>query len=104
MSGHVRLAGVFVLVATALLAVSCARISTPTAAPGGIPAEDLASRSTVPAEWGDLVSVSSVAEYPELAQLWFQAADGTVRYAVVSLRTQEILNVHAIRRAGEVTP
>lgn len=104
MSGRVRLAGALVLTALVLLAVSCAKISTPTAAPGGIPAESVASRGTAPADWGDLVSVSSVAEYPELVQLWFQAADGTVRYAVVSLRTQEILNVHAIRRGGEVTP
>lgn len=104
MSGHVRLAGALALVLAALFAGSCAKISTPTAAPGGIPAESVASRSTVPAEWGDLVSVSSVAEYPELAQLWFQAADGTVRYAVISLRTQEILNAHAIRRGGEVAP
>jgi hypothetical protein len=45
-----------------------------------------------------------LAEYPDLAQLWFRAADGSVRYVVVSLRSQEILNAHVIRRAVEVAP
>ena len=58
----------------------------------------------MPAEWGDLVSVSGLAEYPELAQLWFRATDGSVRYAVVSLRSHEILNAHVIRRERGVTP
>ncbi len=98
MSGRVRVAGTLVLVIVALSVVSCAKISTPTQAPGGIPSEVLASRASVPAEWGNLVSVSSVAEYPDLAQLWFQGTDGTVRYAVVSLRSHEILNAHAINR------
>jgi hypothetical protein len=104
MSGHIRLAGVLVLGATVLAAASCARISTPTVAAGGIPTERLTSRDIVPAEWGELVSVSSVAEYPDLAQLWFRATDGSVRYVVVSLRRQEILNAHVIRRAAEVAP
>jgi hypothetical protein len=104
MSSRVRAAGILVLAILALLAASCAKISAPSAAPGGIPAETLDSRSEVPAAWGDLVSVSSVAEYPELAQLWFRAADGTVRYVVVSLRTHEILNAHVIRPAPEVRP
>ena len=104
MSGRVRLAGALALVLAALFAGSCAKISTPTAAPGGIPAEKLVSRSTVPAEWGDLVSVSGVPEYPELAQLWFRATDGSVRYVVVSLRSHEVLNAHVIRREREVAP
>jgi hypothetical protein len=90
-------------VAVALLTASCARISEPTVTPGGIPDEALASRGTLPAAWGELVSVSSVPAYPELAQLWFQAGDGTVRYAVVSLRTHEVLNAHVIRRQQEVS-
>jgi hypothetical protein len=104
MSGRIRAAGILVLAVLALLAASCARISEPVAVPGGIPAETLASRGTVPAAWGDLVAVSSVAEYPELAQLWFRAADGTVRYAVVNLRNHEIHNAHVIRRGTEVAP
>ena len=104
MSGPVRAAGILVLAVLAVLGASCARLSEPVGGLGGIPAENLEARDTVPAAWGDLVSVSSVAEYPELAQLWFRAADGTVRYAVVSLRTHEILNAHVIRRATEVAP
>ena len=103
MSGRVRLAGALVLVTLVLLVASCARISEQTAVPGGIPDEALASRGTLPAAWGDLVSVSSVPQYPELAQLWFRGADGTIRYAVVSLRTHEILNAHVIRRDAEVS-
>ena len=61
MSGRFRAAGILVLAVLALLAASCARISEPVAVPGGIPAETLASRCTVPAAWGDLVAVSSVA-------------------------------------------
>lgn len=104
MSGRNRAAGILVLAVLAMLAASCARLSDPVAAPGGIPTETLESRGTVPAAWGDLVSVSSVAEYPELAQLWFRATDGTVRYAVVNVRSHEILNAHVIRRGPEVAP
>jgi len=104
MPGRFRLAGVLGLALAVVLAVSCAKISTPTATPGGIPGETLTSHSAVPASWGNLVSVSSVPAYPELAQLWFQATDGTVRYAVVSLRTHEVLNAHVIHRGQEATP
>ena len=104
MSDRVRVAGFVVLVMTALLVASCARTSNPTVVAGGIPGEDLASRSTLPAEWGELVSVSSAAAYPELVQLWFRGGDGTVRYTVVSLRSHQVLNAHVIRRTQGAQP
>lgn len=99
MSRHSRVAGLLLLAVLALLAASCTKLSTPTALGGGIPVEVLGAKSTVPAEWGSLISVSGVAEYPDLVQLWFQDRDGTVRYAVVSLRRHQLLNAHVIRRS-----
>ena len=98
MSRRHRVAGILVLVIGALLTASCAKMSAPTATPGGIPTEVLTARDTVPLEWGSLVSVSSVAEYPDLVQLWFEDREGTIRYVVMSLRTHELRNAHVIRR------
>jgi hypothetical protein len=89
---------VLVLLVGVLLTASCAKLSAPTTTPGGIPAEVLEAKDLVPQAWGNLVTVSSVAEYPDLVQLWFQDQDGTVRYVVMSLRTHELRNAHVLRR------
>jgi hypothetical protein len=98
MTRCIRVAGILALVIVALLLGSCTKLTSTKVTPGGIPVETLATHDVVPAEWGNLVSVSSVTEFPDLAQLWFQDGDGNVRYVVVSLRSHELLNAHVIRR------
>ena len=60
--------------------------------------------SDAPRRLGWLRRVSSAAAYPELVQLWFRGGDGTVRYAVVSLRSHQVLNAHVIRRTQGAQP
>jgi len=41
--------------------------------------EFMAPLSAVPAEYGDLIAVTSLSDYPGWFQLWYQSEDGTVR-------------------------
>jgi hypothetical protein len=52
----------------------------------------------VPAAWGDLVAVSSIGDYPDLVQLYFQDEQKTVRQVVMRVKTGELLNTFVIRR------
>jgi hypothetical protein len=76
-------------------ASSCRKIQAPAE---GVPGETLTGATTLPAEWGRLVSVSSEATHPDLAQLWFQDDSGTVRMVVYRIGTGELVNVRIFRR------
>jgi hypothetical protein len=58
----------------------------------------LADSSTLPSEWGNLVSVSNSTSYPELIQLWFQDRAGNVRMVVFGLDNGKIRHVTLMRR------
>jgi hypothetical protein len=85
------------LLAVAVCSVlSCRKIETPTGA--GVPSQSLIGTTSIPAEWGQLISVGSEATHPGLVQLWFQDNSGTVRMVVYRLDTGELLNVRLLRR------
>ncbi len=73
-----------------LLLLSCSQL--PQALPageGGLPTESLKDLTSVPPEWGNLVSVTSSIKGDNAGlyfQLWFQDGEGNVR--VVSLDPQ----------------
>jgi hypothetical protein len=92
-----RTAGILLLPALLLLA-SCRRIDTPIARGDALPQEPMQPTSAIPASWGNLVSVSSAALYPDLVQLWFQDAGGNLRMAVFNVETNQLLNSTQIRR------
>jgi len=92
-----RAAAFLVAGVSALLSASCAKLSeSPEAAQKGVKAVELTDDSTVPAEWGDLTAVSSVAESPGYLQLWFQDTEGTVRMVWYNVRE------HRLSRNGRV--
>jgi hypothetical protein len=92
-----RTAVVLVLAATVLSISSCRKLETP-AASGKLPHQTLANATTLPADWGNLVSVTNAAFYPDLLQLWFQDRDGNVRMVVYSLSTSGFLHATLVRR------
>ena len=68
------LAGVLLIV---LLSLSCAKLpETPSAITGGMKMEVLQLGNTIPLQWGDLIAVSSVNQYPAWVQLWFKDKEG----------------------------
>lgn len=76
----VAIAAIIVLL---VFALSCER-TTPEV---GIDADSLTELQNIPIEFGDLVAVTSMTEYPNWVQLWFQNGDGVirmVRYQLIS--------------------
>ena len=66
------LAGMFLIV----LLLSCTKIPEPIESNLGM--QELPLGNTLPAQWGNLVAVTSASEYPSYVQLWFQDKDGNV--------------------------
>lgn len=62
---------------------------------------DLATKlETIPAEYGRLVAVTSVPEYPGWFQLWFEDTTGTIRMARIHVTQNQILrDVEVIPRS-----
>jgi len=69
------------------LPLSCTRLdqATPTGTTS-LAMEELPADGSIPAHYGDLVSVISLDEYPNMAHLWFQDGEGTIRMVQYSLR------------------
>jgi len=62
------------------LSLSCAKIGEPVVPGGGdLVFKAMPSLDSIPLEYGNLVSVSSVAGYPYYVQLWFQDENGIIR-------------------------
>lgn len=63
-----------------LFATSCADLTpvpTPVAS-GPLTRDDITLTSAIPAEYGDLIAVTTAEIYPNWAQLWFQKEDKTI--------------------------
>jgi hypothetical protein len=69
-----------------LATLSCQRISSE---PSGVNLVDLKS---IPASYGDLISVTSIPAYPEWVQMWFQDNTGTIRIIRVSFSDNRMVN------------
>ncbi len=91
-----RTAAILMLPTLVLLSGSCRRI--PAHRTHAIPREAMVPSTSIPANWGNLVGVTSAANYPELVQLWFQDNSGGVRLVVFSLEENELLNSSLIPR------
>jgi hypothetical protein len=78
-----------------LLPLACTRL--PKFAPeaeGGTPTDALKDSTSVPPEWGTLVSVTSMTtpdNSVQYFQLWFQDKDGTVRVVSYDPRTNHLM-------------
>jgi hypothetical protein len=85
-----------------LLPLSCTRLARfVPEAEGGVPAAPLKDLRSVPLEWGNLVSVTSVTTgtSPEQLQyLWFQDKEGNVRVVIFDLRTNQFRSIAGLFR------
>lgn len=77
----------FLLVSLVFCGLSCTRLDQETAiGTRFLASEELPGDGSIPAHYGDLVSVSSLNEYPNTVQLWFQDEEGTLRMVQYSSR------------------
>jgi hypothetical protein len=76
----------------------CRRLGPPEARAKVAVTETLPSGDVVPTEWGRLVSVSSIADYTDLVQLWFEDGGGAIRIVVFRVSTGELLSARRISR------
>ena len=60
---------------------SCERISS----------EQVTELKSIPLEYGSLVSVTTHAEYPGWAQLWFEDVNNTIRIIRVNFQKEKII-------------
>ncbi len=90
-----RAAIYFVVIASVLLTFSCARLEEPLLK-GDVAKEVMPYADSIPTQWGNLISVSSVAKYKSAVQLWFQDDKGHVRmisYNIQSSRFGEVFSL-----------
>ena len=78
-------------VATALflVALSCAELPGPETGGEQVPQETLPSPVAIPAEWGDLVSVTTGVRFASGSLLWFEDQAGTVRMVGTPLQMSD---------------
>lgn len=78
--------GIFLILMTiVLLTLSCAKVGS-VSGEGDLVSEALPNVDSIPSKYGNLVSVSSVTEYPDWVQLWFQDENGNIRMVRYSVR------------------
>jgi hypothetical protein len=90
--------GLALVLALAVMATACQKLPDQSAGGAQLPRETLTRPDAIPAAWGNLVAVSSVDQYPDLVQLWFQDEQKVIRVVVMRPATMAILNASVIRR------
>lgn len=77
-----------------LFTFSCTRLPEESIAIEGekIAKVKLAHLDSIPSKWGNLISVSSVPEYPTTVQLWFQDENGNVRMVPYSINRNQLIS------------
>ena len=73
-----------------LLVGSCADLNPDSENIGPLAMDDRVLTDSIPAEYGDLISVTTAAEYPGIAQLWFQKDDKTIVTVFVHYNTHHL--------------
>jgi hypothetical protein len=58
---------------------------------GELPRQTLPFKDAIPADFGDLVAVTSHAEYPTWSQAWFVRADKSIVVVWINSRTGKML-------------
>jgi len=92
------LVGALILVGVVAVVSGCRKIGLPEVHGRAAVEETLPSGDVVPAAWGRLAGVSSIGDYPDLAQLWFEDGNGVIRIVVFRVSTGELLKARRLAR------
>ena len=90
--------GAVVLVGIVVALSGCRKLGPPETRSQVAVVEELPSGDVVPADWGRLVGVSSIPDYTDLVQLWFEDGGGVIRIVVFRVATGELLSARRISR------
>ena len=70
-----------------LFPLSCTKLDqVTTIGTSSLAMEELPGDGSIPADYGNLISVSSLDQYPTMVQLWFQNEDGDLRMVQYSFK------------------
>jgi hypothetical protein len=92
------------VLALILGATSCQPLPTkPTLARGPLQLEDIQYTDAIPLDYGTLVGVTSLPDYPYTAGLWFEKADKTIVFVKVNVSLGKIEKTALLlpRRTGD---
>ena len=93
---------IFILIALLLLTANCRKVVTDVPPPGQLEKISLKHLDLIPLEYGELVSVTTHAQYEGWAQLWFVDEERTIRMVRVQFHTNRLHeNVLTIPRKSE---
>jgi len=68
-----------VIVILGITLMSCEKLpTTPEQDKQGLKMESTQLVRSIPSEWGNLIAVSNVSQFPVMVQLWFQDNDGNI--------------------------
>ena len=81
---------IFIMILFFFMTWSCQRVAQESEEVGKLKRVNLTDVSGIPSEFGKLISVTSVAEYPRIMQMWFEDSIGTVRVVRVSMQRNKI--------------
>lgn len=81
---------ILIMILFFFMAWSCQRVAQESEDMGKLERINLTDVSAIPSEFGKLMSVTSVAEYPRIMQMWFEDSIGTVRVVRVSMQRNKI--------------
>ena len=88
-----------------IIAVSCVAFSCQRTVPA-LDRNIVTELKDIPLEYGSLISVTTMAEYPGWFQLWFQADDGTINIVrmqfAASMMHRDVRTIPRSRTAIEV--
>ena len=77
---------IFVMVLLFWGAWACQKITPEGVEKGELQRTELATVEAIPAEYGKLISATSLVAYPNIVQLWFEDSAGTVRMVRVGFQ------------------
>jgi hypothetical protein len=82
-----------------IFGVSCTKLGKPGPGEQKLVLQELTQADSIPAKWGKLVSVSSVASEERWVQLWFQDDEGNIRLVPYNVSDNYLSNqARMIRR------
>ncbi len=73
-------------------AAACEKTTTVATPTGPLQFDEFMQGASIPAEYGELVSVTSSASFPGWAQLWFQKPDSTIMTVFVNFQDGSVRN------------
>ena len=81
---------ILIIFSVFLVVWSCQKVAQEADEMGKLERVKLSAVDAVPLEFGKLINVTSLSEYPRIMQMWFEDSAGTIRVVRVSMQLNKI--------------